>query len=339
MRQPLSFFTSVRLDAVDSVKAIAIIAIIVGHTPHAHDIPFLHSLVNSFHVPAFFIIAGFFIHDLPFRQALPKYASRYLWPYAVTCLLLLIRDVAKTIIKGGDVAHTALQSAIKSLWGSGFCADEILFGDLPYVGAIWFLLALFWAELFFSSSLSRFGLLPTALLSVTLYCAGLMAAQAIFLPWSLLPAASAALLMLVGLLIRRYDLLAKAYYLNRWLWVAIAAICVANIVFNQPVSMVLNRMGFNIIGLFCCIAETVGLICLCHRFNIRFKWVGQNTLYILCAHILTLHVLPLHLDSYPPHAIFLISLPINLALSLSVAWLMKRFNILRWPFTNTQNGK
>ncbi len=339
MNQTLSFNSGTRFDAIDSAKAIAIMAIITGHSMNANTIPFLPNVVNSFHVPAFFIIAGLFIHNAPFRQAAPKYAQRYVWPYFVTCILIFCRELILTFLKGeGGFADRLSEVGLKTLWGSGWQFNNLLFGDFPYIGAIWFLLALFWSELFFSSSLARFGLFKTAVLSAVVYCTGVVAVRYIFLPWSILPAMAAVLLLLVGHLIRKYDLLSRAYSLNGWIWTLLIAVCVANILLNERISMVGAFMGFNAVGLFCCVVETVGIICFCHRFHLSFKWIGQNTLYILSAHLISMPIVGIiivrtftHLSISSPYAFFFASLTLNITLALALAWLMKRFNLLRFP--------
>lgn len=340
MNQPLSFNSGTRFDAIDSAKAIAMIAIICGHSCNVSEIPFLLNVVSSFHVPAFFIIAGMFIHDIPFRKAAPKYAQRYVWPYVITCILIFCLELTKTILKGDDVISEVREWGVKALWGSGWQFNGILFGDIPYIGAIWFLLALFWAELFFSSSLAKFGLFKTALLSAVVYCVGVTSVRFVFLPWSILPAMAAVLLLLVGHLIRKYDILSRAYSLNGWIWVLLFAVCVANIVLNKRISMVGASMGVNAVGLFCCVVETVGVICLCHRFRLSFKWIGQNALYVLCAHLVTMPISATilfnsfeRLSITSPYAFFATSFSLNVALALAFAWLMKRFNLLQWPWS------
>lgn len=71
----LSFSEGGRMECVDAAKAIAIIAIVVGHTICIDEIPYVHATINSFHVPAFFIIAGFFVRDMGLKSAVRKYAS------------------------------------------------------------------------------------------------------------------------------------------------------------------------------------------------------------------------------------------------------------------------
>lgn len=149
---------------------------------------------------------------------------------------------------------------------------------------------------------------------------------------------AAVLLLLVGHLIRKYDLLSRAYSLNGWIWTLLIAVCVANILLNERISMVGAFMGFNAVGLFCCVVETVGIICFCHRFHLSFKWIGQNTLYILSAHLISMPIVGIiivrtftHLSISSPYAFFFASLTLNITLALALAWLMKRFNLLRFP--------
>lgn len=332
----LNFSTSGRLDCIDSAKAIAIIAIIVGHTVCINDIPFLHATINSFHVPAFFIIAGFFVKDIAPRIALKKYAAQYLWPYLVTCLLVGLYGVTIRLLKGGDELPTYIPEwTLKVLWGSGL-RTNVLLGDMPYIGAIWFLFALFWAKLIVTLSIRRFPLLYAASLAIALYSFAAIASRYILLPWSLLSAMEASLLLMVGYLIRRYELLERAHTMPRWLWALLIALCVANILLDNFISMVRGYMGFNIVGLFCAVIETVGIICLCDKFNLRLPWTGANTLYLLSAHLVTMplsstiyaKLLP---HSQPPLPLFLEVVAINLTLAYSLAWLMKHFNILRCP--------
>ncbi len=332
----LNFSTGSRLDCIDSAKAIAIIAIIVGHTISINDIPFLHATINSFHVPAFFIIAGFFVKNIKTSLALKKYASQYLWPYLITCLLVGLYGVTIRLLKGGDELPTYLPEwIVKVLWGSGLRSD-VIWGDMPYIGAIWFLLALFWAKLILTASLRQLPLPYAVTLSITLYCSASIASRYILLPWSLLSAMEATLLMMIGHLIRRYNLLERARAMPRWIWALLIALCLANILLDNFISMVRGYMGFNIVGLFCAVVETVGIICLCHKFNIHLAWTGANTLYLLSAHLVTMPLSSTIYAKLLPHSqpiipLFLEAVAINLTLAYSLAWLMKHFNILRYP--------
>ena len=108
------------MECVDAAKAIAIIAIVVGHTICIDEIPYVHATVNSFHVPAFFIIAGFFVRDMGLKRAVRKYAVQYLWPYLVTCVLVCVVGMARASSDGSVAVRAWLSEvSLSALWGSG----------------------------------------------------------------------------------------------------------------------------------------------------------------------------------------------------------------------------
>lgn len=333
----INFSTGGRLDSVDAAKAIAIIAIVIGHTICIDEIPYVHAAINSFHVPAFFIIAGFFVRSMELKDAVRKYAGQYLWPYLVTCVLICVVGLARALFKeNGAVGAWLSEVSVAALWGSGL-QTNVVWGDLPAIGAIWFLLALFWAKSLVSLSLRKLTMLEAVCMMAIVYCTGVVTSSYISLPWSILPGFEAALLVMVGYLIRKYELLEKAYALKWYVWVALVAVCVGNIALNDYISMVRGYMGANVVGVFCSVVETVGIICLCQRFKIRMAWTGANTLYILSAHLVTMpfsqkiywKVLP---QEQPVGLMFIEIVVINLIMAYALAWVMRRYSVLRCPW-------
>lgn len=73
--------TKKRIEYIDAAKAIAIMLVIIGHCHWLGAIPRLGNLIYTFHMPLFFMVSGFFLKDLPIRDAFVKYAKAYLWPY------------------------------------------------------------------------------------------------------------------------------------------------------------------------------------------------------------------------------------------------------------------
>lgn len=325
------------MECVDAAKAIAIIAIVVGHTKCIDEIPYLHAAINSFHVPAFFIIAGFFMRDMGLKSAVRKYAGQYLWPYLVTCVLVCIVGVVRVSVKGSEAVCAWLSEVpVAAIWGSGL-QTSVLWGKLPAIGAIWFLWALFWAKCIVSLSLRNMRLSESVCLIVAVYCAGVVASRYVLLPWSLLPGMEAALLVMVGYLIKRYEILERAYVMKWFVWVALVAVCVGNIVLNDYISMVRGCMGFNIVGMFCSIVETIGIICLCHRFKIRMAWTGVNTLYILSAHLVSMQLtnvlyVKVLRGSQTVGLVFVELAAVNLIMAYALAWVMLRYRVLRCPW-------
>lgn len=73
-----------RLDWIDIAKGIAIILVIVGHTV-PNPSPLRHAIF-SFHMPVFFILAGYTFRPKPWRELLSGSVSRLLVPYVILAL-------------------------------------------------------------------------------------------------------------------------------------------------------------------------------------------------------------------------------------------------------------
>lgn len=152
----------------------------------------------------------------------------------MVCVVGLVRAA----FKGGDAVCAWLSEvSLSALWGSGL-QTNVLWGKVPTIGAIWFLLALFWAKSIVSVSLRSMRPLEAVSLTVAVYCVGVVASRYILLPWSMLSGMEAALLVMVGYLIRRYEILERAYAMRWFVWVALVAVCVGNVALNNYVSMV-----------------------------------------------------------------------------------------------------
>ena len=80
-----------RLAWIDIAKGIAIISILMQHIPFkdvkgsALFVPY----VGQYHVPIFFLVAGFFLSTkMPLRRFVREKALRLLVPYLITCVVI-----------------------------------------------------------------------------------------------------------------------------------------------------------------------------------------------------------------------------------------------------------
>ena len=138
-----------RIEYIDAAKAIAIILVIIGHCHWIGAIPRLGNMIYTFHMPLFFIVSGFFLKDLPIKEAIIKYAKAYLWPYLMIGIFILIIGIAKCIVQDEHWYGLIPLNITKILWGSNY-EGTILWGNIPHIGPSWFLLALFWGCIFFT---------------------------------------------------------------------------------------------------------------------------------------------------------------------------------------------
>lgn len=134
---------SKRLDWIDIAKGIAIILVIVGHTV-PNPSPLRHAIF-SFHMPVFFILAGYTFRPKPWRELLSDSVSRLLVPYVV---LALAWQVPTFLMSGAPLTSGTLVAGLKTLvFASGVDVPGL---GVTAVGMAWFLAALFTSRLLFN---------------------------------------------------------------------------------------------------------------------------------------------------------------------------------------------
>ncbi len=101
---------SKRLDWIDIAKGIAIILVIVGHTV-PNPSPLRHAIF-SFHMPVFFILAGYTFRPKPWRELLSGSVSRLLVPYVV---LALAWQVPTFLMSGAPLTSGTLVAGLTRL--------------------------------------------------------------------------------------------------------------------------------------------------------------------------------------------------------------------------------
>ena len=140
---------SKRLDWIDIAKGIAMILVIVGHTV-PNPSPLRHAIF-SFHMPVFFILAGYTFRPKPWRELLSGSVSRLLVPYVV---LALAWQVPTFLMSGAPLTSGTLVAGLKTLvFASGVDVPGL---GVTAVGMAWFLAALFTSRLLFNALLQLF---------------------------------------------------------------------------------------------------------------------------------------------------------------------------------------
>lgn len=177
-----------RIRFFDIAKGIAILAVILGHSaieanlfmPH-RTAQIIVSICFSFHMPLFFILSGYFMHpERKFRWA--KESKQLLCTYAVTALCVLIGVTCVATLNHESRVLALRQWSMAALYGSGDVSDLTLWPVDFRIGAIWFLLALFWARLL----LHFFAKLPyTFIWVIACFLVGYSSSRYVWLPWSI----------------------------------------------------------------------------------------------------------------------------------------------------------
>ncbi len=131
--------TKKRLVWLDIAKAIAIFAMIEGHTAPGG---MLRNFIYSFHMPLFFIATGFTSHPATnwkdFFKSLKKDFLRILLPAVA---IQTLNGLLSFLIYNESAAASIHLRIEQMLWSSAFD----IYGH-SCVGMIWFLVALFWTK-------------------------------------------------------------------------------------------------------------------------------------------------------------------------------------------------
>lgn len=137
-----------RIDWIDCVKGIGIILVYIGHC----YIPAVNDLIYSFHMPLFFIISGFLWNNSKYQQMsildfVEKKLRAYIIPYfkmAIICFVIwgLLYGMFQC-----DTISAYIQKIWKYTYGILLVYPRSQF--MPACYPLWFLVALFFAELLY----------------------------------------------------------------------------------------------------------------------------------------------------------------------------------------------
>lgn len=333
--------SSSRIAWIDFAKGIAIILVVWGHTIVGDTEA--NKFFAAFRMPFFFVTAGFLLNLSKwggaenFKKFAAKLFKRLLVPYYVAEILWY----PIWFWAGHVMGHTAYIRNEFLTPVNALCGIFIGNGNLLALVPLWFLPALFFAELIFIRLHNRFAATSPEIFSliiVALSYVGYLVGQFIFLPMSLDVALTAQIFLLAGVLIRKYNVVERLTFrhalilLNIFIWVFIL---------NGKISMNARAYGdwflLNVGGIagtllimkFCVQASKVG-----GKFSTLMKFCGRQSLFVMTAHLIIAFAiydlvvnfagLPLELVRSLPTVIFAITL-LGLLVPL---WIAERFGKL-----------
>ncbi len=186
---------------LDIAKGIGILLVIVGHTTCMKHI--CRELIYCFHMPLFFIIAGYLYHRQDIKTLFVKSVKRLLLPWGYTLLL----QIVISLIMGDQ--KEAWGFVLSTFFPDGSRWDNILWPGVHSSGAIWFLPAIFWCRIIYAMIEQRLGkksiyaTIPISLVAV------LLGRLVLNLPLSIQMGCSALVFYEVGYRARYHNLIDK----------------------------------------------------------------------------------------------------------------------------------
>lgn len=321
-----------RIDYIDNTKAVAIFLVIVGHCYWISSIPYLNKVIYSFHMPLFFILSGFFVKSLSFKEAVVKYSKAYLPPYLMTVILSVSVSLYIAFISHQNLGDYIVRGFLAMLWGSGSVRTYCINGEQPPIGPIWFLLALFFANISFSC-LKKYGSkVEISVIIVFLFIFSCISNKYYRLPFSIQSGLSALLFVAIGNAIREYEIvlsLKKLHILIKFMLVLIWLLCVAK--GGITMTFCVYQLGFiDVIG---SVVASIFIMIFISKIK-RALSCGRKTLAIFCMHSIVVYQYltfnnPFKDLCYNPRVNFTIELTFNVAIVFLIYLLISQIPYLR----------
>lgn len=199
-----------RIEWVDIAKGVAIILVIIGHTVPMDSTPF--KIIFSFHVPLFFLLSGYTFKIARTKEDLSMHIIKNLKHLIIPSLFfLVITSVIGQMhnmhtIQNDLLSEVAFQ-AERFLWGSGIAVN-----GHPGIGAVWFLISLFWAKTIIDILHLLFSYRTSGCFCLSLGFVGIMlGSKRIYLPQNMDVTFVAALFIYLGILWRK-----NVIFFERW---------------------------------------------------------------------------------------------------------------------------
>lgn len=309
----------------DVMKGIAILAMVVGHCP----IPkLLEQFIFVWHMPLFFLVSGYFYKQKSEKVYIQKNMCQLLVPYAVTASLLITIAALKQYFVGKGSTMTVL---IAALVGNG-SGNNPTFSAYS-IGAIWFLLAIFWCRCIYNSLQKRIS-------SSFMMGGGIIVSSVIatyigsmrFIPTSILEGMGALLFFYIGHMAHLHKLL--EWNISKRGWVVIILLSILSI-HAGSMSMVRCYYGYWPINVLAAVCMTMFIYRVAYHLkeNRFLAYCGRISMVILCVHLVEMTYFPLktlHERFYFSDSFDIL---IHLFLSVSISYIILKIHFVQKLFS------
>lgn len=278
----------------DIAKGIGMFLVVIGHMATMKR---AQPNIFSFHMPLFFIISGYFFKQTSFKKLISKKARSLLIPYIFTGLMIALFDLIKYLKVYNKISFSYLILRLFAIFFAS--SNESVFFGIPSIGPIWFLIALFFAEIFyhFFSNKQNY----TTLLVIISFLFGVWSHNHLgIFPLSIQPALCITIFLHIGYLCREHKIF------DNISWQKVIAAIIIWILSRQSVlwefPMDIGRTYFNnafvtILGacsgsyVIICISKSLTKFLNNAVIEVFHYW-GRYSLVFLCLHSFELSMIP-----------------------------------------------
>ena len=293
-----------RIKFIDLAKGLTMLCVLIGHID-TYD--WIKSSIYSFHMPIFFILSGYFLHERFEVFRLKKMVRSILIPYFIIGIGLWL---TKSFINGNfkDILRVPL---VVYKWNS----------DVISVGAIWFLPVIFLGKLWLLFTL-RYKYKYTLLLGCA--CISLLFTKLtnIVIPFGIQQAIVCAPYLMIGHEMKFLRVFDRSY--RKDFIISIGIVCLfyantVNVAMRVNSMSVFNYLSASLISFF--IIYSLSIIEKSNNYIVHitcdlFTWCGRYSLIILCVHSIESQFGWFSL----PHNLFIFEIIIRWAYIVFITW-------------------
>ena len=289
-----------RLDWIDALKGIGIVAVVAGHVWTRGPV---RDAIYLVHMPLFFILSGYTARHMPWGKLLPGSLRSLGLPFLCFSILLIGADFLIEGLRGvRPIFASWLQAA-----GTILFATEKLRGPFTI---LWFIPCLFLARLIWNALVAkdrRADAWPVLAAMALVGGLAMIAHLGTASPLAVLAVPGALLMIWAGALWRLWGSPQRA------LMIILAGLAVAGLVWLPPVNMKLGHFGMPFLSLGAAVAATVTLGRLVQGLPAlamaALASLGRASLVIMYVHVAFIH----YLAPYAPRlALFVVALSVSL---------------------------
>jgi fucose 4-O-acetylase-like acetyltransferase len=275
-----------RIEWIDISKGIAILLVLLGHTLTSDSR--MWQIIYSFHMPLFFLLAGYTFKPKAFKDILQASALRLLVPYLIC--FVLITSIA--LLWQSSFSLDWLIPQLKAIFFAS--AIPVKYFNLPQVGIIWFFWALFLSRIWFNSVIRfcdkvRVPEIARFIFFLALSVIGGLVSNYVFLPFALDLVTATTFFIYLGYLLKARDFFSRTR-VNIVAFVVALAVWIACLIYT-PYSVetpFTTRLYGNPLSAFSGTLVTIYLSMLIARYIPGLKhyllFMGANSIIVLFIH-------------------------------------------------------
>lgn len=274
--------------SADLLKGLGILVMMIGHMPFSEGM--VRHVIYSFHMPLFFLVAGYFFNEkISVRSVACGGLKRLILPYLFVQFLLVLWGGVMWLAKNDSMMF--YRFLCEFVWSSeGVWHAQ--WGNIQ-TGAVWFLLALFWARLFYCiiAKYCKYSFIVCCVISVMVCMLYQQFKFLSFVPTFILQGLSALIFLACGHKYKQLKFNFKPYmvFIEILLWYISVYACTIDMYSCYYVMYPLAIVGA-CSGTLVLYRMLQLLAKKCEEVNYRspllhcLKWMGMNSLLILLVH-------------------------------------------------------